>query len=132
MNHDINNASQCFAAYINNVAVGFIAVIHFPHPKSKNIKKIHRLVVLPDYQGVGIGIRLLEFVAKLLKKNAFRCLITTSTPALMHALNKNKDWKLNRFGRVSNTKTNIVDLSKTSSAKRITTTYEYVPQSNIN
>jgi len=35
---------------VNDEIAGFISVLHFPHPKVKNMKKVHRLVVLPDYQ----------------------------------------------------------------------------------
>ena len=31
-----------------------MAIIHFPHP-IKSYKKVHRLVILPDYQGIGLG-----------------------------------------------------------------------------
>jgi GNAT superfamily N-acetyltransferase len=55
MSAELHNAAQCFVAYIDDNLVGFIAYIHLMHPKVKDIKMVHRLVVLPDYQGLGIG-----------------------------------------------------------------------------
>lgn len=77
--------------------MAFIGVIHFPHPKNKRIKKVTRLVVLPDYQGIGLGVSFLNVVAEMYKDYDFR--ITTSAKNLIYALNKNKNWRLEDYGR---------------------------------
>ena len=77
--------------------MAFIGVIHFPHPKNKKIKKVTRLVVLPDYQGIGLGVAFLNIVAEIYKDYDFR--ITTSAKNLIYALNKNKQWRLEDYGR---------------------------------
>jgi len=74
-------------------------VLHFAHPKAKNIKKVHRLVILPDYQGAGIGIRLLESVGEYFKEQKQRYTIVTSAPSLIYALKKSKRWRCTSFGR---------------------------------
>lgn len=78
--------------------MGFIAILHFPHLKNPKIKRVHRLVVLPDYQGIGIGIRLLNKVGDYYKENGFDFRIVTSTPALVHSLKK-RGWILVHYGR---------------------------------
>lgn len=83
--------------YDNDKIVAFIGVIHFPHPKNKRIKKVTRLVVLPDYQGIGLGVAFLNEVAGFYKDYDFG--ITTSAKNLIHALNKHKNWRLERYGR---------------------------------
>ena len=77
--------------------MAFIGVFHFPHPKNKKIKKVTRLVVLPDYQGIGLGVAFLNIVAEMYKDCDFR--ITTSAKNLIYALNKNKKWRLEDYGR---------------------------------
>ena len=72
-------------------------IIHFPLKKGK--KRVHRLVVLLDYQGVGIGTAFIKEVAKLITKEGFELNLTTTTPALVGALKKDKDWVLARYGR---------------------------------
>jgi len=122
LNKSISNSSKQFVAYYNNEPVAFCGVMHFPHPKVKNIKRCTRLVVLPDYQGIGIGNKLLEYVAKRYVAKEYRFRITTSTPALLKSFSKNIKWKLKSLGR--NHKHN--GIVNTSSAKRITTSWEYV------
>jgi len=57
LSHSHNNSAHVYLATINNEIAGFLSVLHLPHPKVKNIKKVHRLVILPDYQGAGFGIK---------------------------------------------------------------------------
>jgi GNAT superfamily N-acetyltransferase len=56
--------------------------------KLKEYKKVHRLVILPDYQGAGIGLRLLNEVGKIYKHEQQRFSIMTSAPSLINALKK--------------------------------------------
>ena len=69
----------------------------------KGWKRIHRLVVLPDYQGVGIGTKFQDMVAEKYSKDGWNVNCTTTTPALVSALKRSRKWKLVRFGRVKNT-----------------------------
>ena len=74
-------------------------MIHFPHSKVKNLKKVHRLVILPDYQGLGLGLRLLTEVGKLYKKAGFRYAITTSSPSLVFSLKTRSEWRCRHKGK---------------------------------
>jgi len=68
LSHSHNNAASVFVATINNQIAGFLSVLSFPHPLVKNFRKVHRLVILPDYQGAGFGIKFLNEVGKYYKK----------------------------------------------------------------
>lgn len=85
----MNNA-QCFGLYHDEKIVGFCAVRHFPHPYNKKIKKVHRLVILPDYQGIGLGYKLLNAVADQFSNYDFS--ITTSARNLIMSLKRKPDW----------------------------------------
>ena len=97
MSFDISNSAQCYGLYDHDEIVAFIGVIHFPHPKNKKIKKVTRLVVLPDYQGIGLGVAFLNTIAEIYKDYDFR--ITTSAKNLIYALNNHKNWRLEKFKR---------------------------------
>jgi GNAT superfamily N-acetyltransferase len=56
------------------------------------MRRISRIVTLPDYQGVGIGKALLNFVAEKYKQEGIRMTIGTSHPAMVQSLQKSKDW----------------------------------------
>jgi ABC-type lipoprotein export system ATPase subunit len=121
LSHSHNNAANVFIATINDNIAGFLSVLHFPHPKVKNLKKVHRLVILPDYQGVGFGIKLLNEIGKiyLIKKDRFN--IVTSSPSLIYALKKSNKWISTRFDRTSESKG---VLKNTTSKNRLTATFE--------
>jgi GNAT superfamily N-acetyltransferase len=58
---------------------------------------ISRLVVLPDYQGVGIGNAVLNEVARLLSAERYQVSITSGHPAMMRMLARSKQWRVVKF-----------------------------------
>jgi len=123
LSHSHNNAATVYVASINDQIAGFLSVLHFPHPHAKNIKKVHRLVILPDYQGAGFGVKFLNEVGYHYLKQKQRYTIVTSSPSLMSALKKSKEWNCTSFGR----KKNHGGLSKdkvVGSGNRITASFE--------
>lgn len=128
-----NNAANVFICMVNNEIAGFISVLHFPHPKVKNLRKVHRLVVLPDYQGLGIGGRMLNEIAKIYCNQKYRFSIVTSQPNLINSLKKSKEWLCKNFGRnkphrgvLKNTQN-----SKSGSENRLTIVFEYNSRLNL-
>lgn len=116
LSHSHNNAANVFIGFINNEIAGFLSVLHFPHPKSKNIKKVHRLVILPDYQGAGFGIKFLNEIGDIYKKENQRFTIVTSAPSLIYSLKNNDKWICKQFGRntpyIGDLKNRVKDLKK--------------------
>ncbi len=128
MNSEIHKSSTQYVAYIDNDPVGFISYLHMPHPKRVNIKKIHRLVVLPEYQGIGIGKNILKYVADLIVAKKFYCYIATSNPKICKSLVKSKDWILKRKSRTMKAKTNNSRCSVNKfSSKKYTMSFMYRP-----
>lgn len=128
LSHNHNNAANVFIATVNDEIAGFISILHFPHPKAKNIKKVHRLVILPDYQGAGIGLRLLNEIGYIYKKQKYKYTIVTSAPSLINALKKSKEWICKRIGRATkpSENSNIKSLREEggNSSNRITASFE--------
>ena len=62
---DIHQAARTFVAVMDGHLVGFVATLAFPNGYIRNGWRAHRTVVLPDFQGMGIGTRLSDFVARL-------------------------------------------------------------------
>lgn len=126
MNTELHPASMQFVGVVNGELVAHTGVIQMPMKKGK--KRIHRFVVLPDYQGIGIGTAFIDAVCRIVEQNGFEVNLTTTTPSLTHALRKSGKWILARFGRC---KRNMDDftaysadkyghLSKQNSQNRIT------------
>lgn len=100
LSHTHNNAANVFIAMINGEIAGFLSVL--PQPgKTKFLKRVHRLVILPDYQGAGFGIKFLENVGNIYKKEKWRFIINTTAPSLIYALKNNKEWNCHHFGRTA-------------------------------
>jgi ABC-type polar amino acid transport system ATPase subunit/GNAT superfamily N-acetyltransferase len=124
LSHSHNNAANVFIATVNNQIAGFISVFHFPHPKVKNMKKVHRLVILPDYQGAGIGLKLLNEIGKIYKHEQQRFNIVTSAPSLINALKKSNQWITTRFSRNSSQSKGTTVGNMQTSSNRLTASFE--------
>jgi len=90
---DLHNAAKCFIAYIDDTPVAFTSYIHFPHAQTRNIKMGHRLVVLPDFQGLGIASRLEDWLGDYLYKQGFRYRNVVAHPAMIRLYTKSPRWR---------------------------------------
>jgi GNAT superfamily N-acetyltransferase len=52
----------------------------------------HRLVILPDWQGLGLGWRFSEWMGELLTRHGYRYHYVTSHPALVAAFDRSPRW----------------------------------------
>ena len=95
LDHDINHASHCYCAFINDQPVAFCAVLPHPHA-TKPGWRFHRLVCLPDYQGVGIGSVLADHVGSIFAASGKPVYRTLAHPAVIHAANKSPNWHMYR------------------------------------
>src|SRR5262245_21623577 len=90
----------------------------------------HRTVVLPDFQGVGIGNALSEWLGAYLKGWGLRFTSVTSYPAMIRHRSKSPRWMMKRFGHLEAHKRKdhqtVGNLADTSSASRSTASFEYV------
>lgn len=110
---------------MNQKPCGIIVMSPFCHPKVKNIIKVSRVVVLPEFQGFGIAGRCMDKISQYFKNLKKRVRITTSHPAMLNSLKRNKKWICTNAQRqVNNSKTGI-GLGG-SSCNRYTTAWEYV------
>lgn len=62
--------------------MGFSAVLPFPHGALRDTFREHRTVVLPDFQGLGLGVRLSDFVAELYVSSGKRYFSRTAHPRM--------------------------------------------------
>jgi ABC-type molybdenum transport system ATPase subunit/photorepair protein PhrA len=91
----LNKSARCFVAYIDNEPAAFCAVLSFPHATSPGWR-FHRLVCLPDYQGVGIGVVFADYVASIFAATGKPIYRNLAHPAVIHACYKSKVWAVTR------------------------------------
>lgn len=89
---------------------------------------------MPDFQGIGIGVNFINKISEFYAENNYNVNLITTTPALIHALKKNKNWILIRADRVSSSMQKFFEyyggqdkhLGNTSSQKRVTYSFNFI------
>ena len=109
---------------INNKLVGFNSVLPLPHKNLKNAYRESRLVILPDYQGVGLGSFFSNYIAERYKQQNKLFYSTTSNSALIKYRQKSKKWIIKRIGRINENKKS--KKSRGLSKNRLTVSSKYV------
>ena len=126
LNGSLGAGVRCYTALYQDTPIAFIAVACV-RMKAKYYR-VSRLVVLPDYQGIGVGKRLLNLVAELYSSQTkMPFYILTSNPQIIQG--DMKHWKKTRFGHASrgrgNTRINN-EIRDSLSRKRITVSLKYI------
>ncbi|MGA3289736.1 MAG: GNAT family N-acetyltransferase [Candidatus Bathyarchaeia archaeon] len=120
------STARCYTAVYQDKPIAFIAVVHI-HMKTR-FYRVSRLVVLPDYQGLGVGKRLLNFIAELYaSQTKIPFYILTSNPQIIRGNMQN--WKVMRLGHAStgNGNTRLNNAMRSSlSRNRITVSLQWV------
>ena len=123
---NLNPASACFVALVEGQPAAFTAVLPFPHPTRSGWRE-HRTVCLPDFQGVGIGNAMSEFIASLYRATGKPYTSTTSHPAMIRHRAKSKLWRMSRGPSLVGGHGKRFNLMrKTSAIDRLTAGFEYV------
>lgn len=125
LSYNFNPAARVFIATCNGDLCAFSAVLPFPHPIKKHTWKEHRTVVLPDFQGVGIGTAFSDAIAQMLQDEQKTYICTTSNPAMIHSRANNPKWRTTRIGRVSGG-VRTAKLKGSFSTNRLTVSFEYI------
>lgn len=120
---------------LNDKKVGFTSIGVFPHPIAKDIMKFGRTVIVPEFQGFGIGLKFKEIIAQIYNEKGYRVRSITSLLPHIVQMKKSKNWKCVRFGRVSSGSGSGSIHNKSNkdsfSANRITATFEYNNKSRV-
>lgn len=127
----IHTGAVCFGAWIGDTQAAFTSYLHFPHPRTRNIKMGHRLVVLPDYQGLGIGGRLDDWLGQHLYDQGYRYRNVVSHPAMIRAYSSSPRWRATAKSAkyVQNGRTKQTHMiARGLNPRRLSTqSFEYVP-----
>lgn len=93
LNTTLNTSARCWLAHWQDVPVGFVATLPFPHGTIKGAWREHRTVVLPDYQGLGIGPRIADAIAQLHLDQGHRYFSKTAHPRLGAYREQSPNWR---------------------------------------
>jgi GNAT superfamily N-acetyltransferase len=89
----LNKASRCYIGVWEDKIVAFGSAITLPSGSLKNAWRGHRTCVLPDYQGMGIGVRFSDAIAQIHLDEGHRYFSRTSHPRMIHYRENSPLWK---------------------------------------
>lgn len=92
----------------------------------RGVWRIARLVVLPEYQGIGIGGRMLAACCQLIRQRGRRATITTSHPAMIAHLRSSPDWRIRAVKPLGGNRSGIPSANYRSSTGRPVVSAEFV------
>lgn len=127
LTEDVNKSCKFLLFEWNNKPIGITALINQPNKGGRaSAMGISRVVVLPDFQGMGLGVELCEFSSAILINNgASNVYIKTINPALGIHFGKSEKWKPTGL----NGKLGHIDKKAKNRKRRASFCYEYVGES---
>ncbi len=83
LNANLIESARCFIAVMNDELVGFASASPFPTGQINNAWREHRTVILPDFQGLGLGVRLSDFIGQAMLDEGKRYYSKTAHPRMI-------------------------------------------------
>jgi GNAT superfamily N-acetyltransferase len=124
LNGQLAPGARCFLATWRGVPVAFCATL--AQIGRRDEWRISRIVTLPDYQGVGIGMRVAEAVADVHRAQGLRMRVTASHPALIAHCNRSPLWRATRVMNAGSRSGAHFVNNYRGSAGRAVVSFEYV------
>ncbi len=118
----MSSASVNYVALLDGTPVAFCAVLGLLGHIGK--RRISRIVTLPDFQGIGIGMKLAEAVGEIYADQSIATHITASHPAVIGYCHNSPRWQTLRVTRPVVAK----NLAHASSYNRLTVSFAAVPE----
>jgi GNAT superfamily N-acetyltransferase len=120
----LSPAARCFVAVWEGNPVTFCATL--PLIGQKGRWRISRIVTLPDYQGIGIGMTVTEAVAVLHRRQGERVNVTASHPALIAHCRSSPRWRAVSVKKTGSRRSGTFLKGYRGSAGRAVVSFEYV------
>lgn len=125
-----HRSARCFLGLVGGRAAAFLSVLHFPHPVRSGWRE-HRVVVLPDFQGIGIGNRLSEYVGSLFVATGKPYRGTTSHPGFIQHRRRSPFWRTITKARLNPRHVGNCGMERSiRTGTRMTWSFEYIGPAN--
>jgi len=122
LSHSHSKSAYKYIAEINGEPAAWCSIL--PQPCIvKNLRRIHRIVVKPDYQGIGLGTKFMNAICNMYKEKGYKISLVTSSPSFIHGLQHSKEWLMVRKpSRIKCSGTTI----NLSSESRLTSSFRFI------
>lgn len=92
----LNKSCRCFCLFVDDQPASFAGNIFRPHPKVNDVIGCSRLVTLPDWQGLGLAMILVDKLGAAYKAMGFRYRTYPAHPALIRSFGKSQAWRMTK------------------------------------
>lgn len=93
LDSNISKSSRCWLAFWRDTVVGFCAIIAMPSGSLERAWRGHRTVVLPDFQGLGLGVRISDAVGEIVRHEGGRYFSKTANHRMGEYREKSAKWR---------------------------------------
>jgi ABC-type lipoprotein export system ATPase subunit/GNAT superfamily N-acetyltransferase len=130
LTEDVNKSCKFLLFEWNEKPIGIVAIINQPRKGCSNGFALSRTVVLPDFQGMGLGVKLSEFCGGVIKNEGGLCFTKTINPSLGIYRNKSKLWRATSMNnKVRHKSSSSSDTSAKNRLERASYCHEYIGDS---
>lgn len=93
---ELHRGAACYVLFCNGAPAAFAGILFRPHPKTKNVWGVSRLVTLPDYQGLGLAFVLVDTLGSAYTAKGHSLRTYPAHPALIRGFGRSKNWTLKK------------------------------------
>ena len=129
LTEDVNKSCKFLLFKWGEKPIGIVAIINQPRKGCPNGFAISRIVITPDFQGLGLGVKISEFCGGLIRNQNGLCFIKTVNPALGVYFNRSKQWRGTTNNGKSRTIKEDTDKSARNRLERASYCHEYIGES---
>lgn len=125
---NINKAARCYVGVWDDQIVAFGASLALPSGTIKNAWRGHRTVILPDFQGMGIGVRFSDAIGQIHLEQGLRYFSRTAHPRMIWYREHSPLWKATSKHKKLRKDVSIKNMYKDHyfDNKRICGSFEYI------
>lgn len=92
LTEDLQKSAETFIVELNGQYIAFFGILPFPGVGDEKTRRLSRMVVLPDFQGLGIGTKVFNYLCSLYKAEGHTMYVRTVSPGLGKFMENNKNW----------------------------------------
>ena len=130
LNEEIATGAICALIYWGQKIVGFAAWMALPHANLKNAYRSHRVVALPQYQGMGIGSKIEDLVGDYIVGKGGRYYAKTAHPILGYVREKSPKWRATKWNKRKTAPSTKWTYKNKWMYGRLTYSHEYIAESS--
>lgn len=93
---ELHRSARCFALSTGGQMAAFAGMLYRPHPKVRDIMGCSRLVTLPDFQGLGLAMALIDVLGAAYRAIGQRVHTYPAHPALVRTFDRSAVWALHK------------------------------------